>query len=100
MDKQRWIDEVLKSTENMERAGAGPFFLEKLSSRMEFKRDVEAPSYSNTWLLRASLAVLVFINSIFILKNFQITEDKNASSQKEIYAELSKELGYIINYNY
>jgi hypothetical protein len=100
MEKQKWIDEVLKSTENMERAGAGPFFLEKILNRIGSVPEAETFSYRSIWLLRASLATLIIINVIFISTKFKTEENKTTTDHNAIYTELSKELGYVTNYNY
>lgn len=106
MEKNKWIDEVLKSSEGMQRVTAGPFFGEKVMQRIESLKEVRVQNLrpGALWALRASLAVMIILNTLCITAYFrQASTAQNTETNERqiyIYTELSSELGLQSNYNY
>jgi hypothetical protein len=74
MNKEKWINEVMSSLDNVKSAEADPFLYNRIISRLEKGAASQAPARL-VWIAAASFAVLVFVN-IYALK----TQNKSSNS--------------------
>jgi hypothetical protein len=78
MEKDKWIENVLNSTDGIMKVSPN----EELFSKIQLKINEQKPAESYTkWLVAASIVVLLSLNTMFLLK-------ENKSSQKTEITQL------------
>jgi len=99
-NKEKWVNEVLASTEGMKKAEANPFLYEKIRYRMQQKgavQDIPAIVLLSKWII--ACLVILAINSIAITTEIRREKDK-ALMQKDANVGMLGELGNQTTYNY
>lgn len=97
MEKENWINEVMQSTKGIKPAEANPFLFEKISFKMEVKKNdiIQERSFFKSWALAATLMVMINIVSFLYIQ-----KDKPAQQKEKGYVALSKEMGLIQTNDY
>jgi hypothetical protein len=89
MDKDKWIDEVLNSTQNISRVAPR----ESLVEAIQYKIRAEKTDVKTVWMVAASVAILVMLNitAISFYQHSSSTErataatDNPFSSNNQLY---------------
>lgn len=72
MEKEQWIDEILNSTDGLQKASADAHLFSRIERRL---RECEFVSPKTVWLAAASIAILVAVNVVLIKKSAQSKSD-------------------------
>ena len=75
MNKEKWINEVMNSLDDVKSAEANPFLYNKILSKINTVKE-EPSSNKPVWLMAASFAILVALN-------FQAMRTSNSFSKNE-----------------
>jgi hypothetical protein len=98
-DKEKWVNDVLSSTEGMKKADSNPFLYEKIMYRMQDRntaQDISASVLLPKWILGGVL--ILALNSVALVK--EIHRDKFMTKANNTYAGMLSELGNQTTYNY
>ena len=76
MNKEKWINEVMSSLDDVKSAEANPFLYNKILSKIS-SGNVEYTSTKLVWLAAASFALLALLN-------FQVMKKSNSSNTSEV----------------
>mgnify|MGYP001619871189 CR=1 FL=1 len=77
MEKEQWIDEILNSTDGLQKASAGAHLFSRIERRL---RESEFVSPKTVWLAAASIAILVAVNVVLIKKSAHSKTDSPTTS--------------------
>lgn len=100
MNRNQWIEEVLASTEGLQKAEPSPFLFEQVIARINTqKQDQESKTKFPKWILAASFVIILTINIISIAFIQNKTKSNNQDSNN-YYSELSEIFGYTNQYDY
>ncbi|CAN5402151.1 hypothetical protein BH10BAC1_BH10BAC1_01960 [soil metagenome] len=92
VNKEKWINEVMNSLDDVKSAEANPFLYNKILSKIS-SGNVEYTSMKLVWLAAASFALLVLLN-------FSIVKSKNSASKNTSTEVQTLASGYqLINEN-
>jgi hypothetical protein len=80
MNREKWINEVMDSLDDVKSAEAGPFLYNRILNKLEKGEKAYAPARL-VWLAAASLALLVLLN-VFILRTRSMETRQRAETEQ------------------
>ncbi len=98
-DKEKWVNEVLSSTEGMKKAEANPFLYEKIIYKLQHRetvQDIPAKVLLPKWILAG--VVILLLNSLVLVK--EMNRGKNIRNTDTQGMGMLSELGNQTTYNY
>jgi hypothetical protein len=78
MEKEKWIENIINSTNGITKVSPSNQLFSKIQSKIDEEKTVEG--YTK-WLVAASIAILISLNTLFLVK-------ENTTSQKNELTEL------------
>lgn len=96
MEKENWINEVLESTKDMQKAEPSPFLFEQITSRIQKGTEVIQADPFLKWGLTTFVVMILSLNVISIVKNnsTEVVEQTTETASTDNYFNNS------IIYNY
>lgn len=99
MEQNKWINEVLESTNGMQKAEPSPFLFEKVTARINAgKTNISKTSPAVKWAFAMSTVIIIALN-VFVISDYT-GNNIATSTDNDLISNLSSELGYNKTYNY
>lgn len=98
-DREKWVNEVLNSTEGMKKAEANPFLYEKIMYKLQDReavQDIPAKVLLPKWVFAA--VVVLLLNSLAIVK--ETNKGKSIRDTDTPAMGMLSEIGNQTTYNY
>ena len=96
-DKEKWLNEVMNSTNGMVCAGAPPMLYENIISKIQRQKPEKATVIvMRRWAVAAAVLFVFNICSVFYVFN---NKEKKAE-KTDVYAPLASEMNMNSGYNY
>ncbi len=84
MQKEQWINEVLQSTNGMQKAEPGPFLFEKIVQRITKEKEATSPdgnALKVRWALGIAASLLIAVNVVSIKTYISASQNNQTSDQ-------------------
>lgn len=94
-DKEKWINEVMSSTEGMQKAEPNPFLYSKIAFRMQ-QKEKQQDRFNKVFIPRwvAVVILLVLVNCFSIIKMLNRQQQQHAGANTHLLSEFNTETTY------
>lgn len=80
MNKEKWIEEVMSSLDDVKSAELNPFIYSKILQKVQSKKTASTPT-KLVWLIAASFLLLLFFN-LHAIKRTSVLSEKKTDVQE------------------